>query len=77
MNYSDILQYFNTKSMKQDEMIDSITNEMYSNNYTFMEQIIEEYVLGLNDKELNTLEKFINNISNTYEWMVDRALNLG
>lgn len=77
MNYSDILQYFSTKSMKQDEMIESLTNELYSNNYKLMENIIEEYVLSMNEEELNTLEKTINNISNTYEWMVDRALNLG
>ncbi len=77
MNYSDILQYFNTKSMKQDEMIESLTCELYNNNYKLFEGIIEEYVLGLNEQELNTLEKTINQISNTYEWMVDRALNLG
>ena len=58
-------------------MIDSLTNELYSNNYKLMENIIEEYVLNMNEQELNTLEKFINNISNTYEWMVDMALNLG
>ncbi len=67
MNYSDILQYFNTKSMKQDEMIESLKNELYSNNYCFMENIIEEYVLGLNEQELNTLENTMNEISNTYE----------
>lgn len=77
MNYSDILQYFNTKSMKQDELIESLTNELYSNNYKLFEDIIEEYVLSMNEEELNTLEKTINQISNTYEWMVDRALNLG
>ena len=77
MNYTDVVNFFNLHSMKQDEMIDSLTNELYSNNYKLMENIIEEYVLNMNDKELNTLEKFINNISNTYEWMVDRALNLG
>lgn len=67
MNYSEILQYFNTKSMKQDEMIESLTNELYNNNYKLIEDIIEEYVLGLNEQELNTLEKTINQISNTYE----------
>ena len=74
MNYSDILQYFNTKSMKQDEMIESLKNELYSNNYCFMENIIEEYVLGLNEQELNTLENTMNEISNTYEWGVDNPL---
>lgn len=77
MNYSDILQYFNTKSMKQDEMIESLNNELYSNNYKLMENIIEEYVLSMNEEELNTLEKTINQISNTYEWMVDMTQNLG
>lgn len=67
MNYSDILQYFNTKSMKQDELIESLTNELYSNNYKLFEDIIEEYVLSMNEEELNTLEKTINQISNTYE----------
>ena len=59
MNYSDIVQFFETKSMKQDEMIDSLKEQLYSNHYTLMEQIIEEYVLGLNETELNTLENFI------------------
>lgn len=67
MNYSDILQYFNTNSMKQDEMIESLTTELYNNNYKLFEGIIEEYVLGLNEQELNTLEKTMNQISNTYE----------
>ncbi len=67
MNYSDILQYFNTNSMKQDEMIESLTNELYNNNYKLFEGIIEEYVLGLNEQELNKLEKTMNQISNTYE----------
>jgi hypothetical protein len=34
-------------------------------------------VLGLNEQELNTLEKTMNQISNTYEWGVDMTLNLG
>ena len=74
MNYSDILQYYNNKSMKQDEMIESLTNELYNNNYKLMENIIEEYVLGLNETELNTLENTMNEISNTYEWGVDNPL---
>jgi hypothetical protein len=53
--------------MKQDEMIESLNNELYSNNYKLMENIIEEYVLSMNEEELNTLEKTINQISNTYE----------
>jgi hypothetical protein len=31
----------------------------------------------MNEEELNTLEKTINQISNTYEWMVDMTQNLG
>jgi hypothetical protein len=57
MNYTDIVQFFQNKSMLQQSLIDAITTEMYSNQYVFMETIIEEYVLGLNDKELATLEK--------------------
>lgn len=53
--------------MKQDELIESLTNELYSNNYKLFEDIIEEYVLSMNEEELNTLEKTINQISNTYE----------
>jgi hypothetical protein len=53
--------------MKQDEMIESLTCELYNNNYKLFEGIIEEYVLGLNEQELNTLEKFISQISNTYD----------
>ena len=67
MNYTDVVNFFNLHSMKQDEMIDSLTNELYSNNYKLMENIIEEYVLSMNEEELNTLEKTINAISNTYE----------
>ncbi len=57
MNYTDIVEFFQNKSMLQETLIDAITTEMYSNQYAFMETIIEEYVLGLNDKELATLEK--------------------
>jgi hypothetical protein len=60
MNYTDVLQFFQTKSMKQDEMIEALKEQLYSNEYVFMEQIIEEYVLGLNETELNTLENSIN-----------------
>lgn len=59
MNYTDVVQFF-TPSMKQDEMIEALTEELYNNNYKLMEQIIEEYVLGLNETELNTLENSIN-----------------
>lgn len=62
MNYTDVISFFNQHSMKQDEAIELIQEELYSNNYTFMEQIIEEYVLGLNETELVTL---MNTISNT------------
>ncbi len=67
MNYTDIVEFFGNKSMLQETLIDAISNELYSNNYTFMETIIEEYVLGLDDKELETLEKTIALISNTNE----------
>ena len=63
MNYTDVISFFNQHSMKQDEAIDLIQEELYSNNYTFIEQIIEEYVLGLNQQELETL---MNTIRNTY-----------
>lgn len=77
MNYSDVVDFFKSKSMKQDEMIESLTNELYNNNYKLMENIIEEYVLSMNEQELNTLEKTMNQISNTYEWMLDKALKIG
>lgn len=60
MNYTDVLQFFQTKSMKQDEMIEALKEQLYCNQYVFMEQIIEEYVLGLNETELETLEISIN-----------------
>ncbi len=60
VTYSDVVQFFQTKSMKQDEMIEALKEQLYSNEYVLMEQIIEEYVLGLNETELNTLENFIN-----------------
>ena len=60
MNYPDVVQFFQTKSMKQDEMIEALKEQLYSNEYVFMEQIIEEYVLGLNETELETLEISIN-----------------
>ena len=59
MNYTDVVQFF-SQSMKQDEMIEALKEQLYCNQYVFMEQIIEEYVLGLNDTELKTLENSIN-----------------
>ena len=59
MNYTDVVQFF-SQSMKQDEMIEALKEQLYCNQYVFMEQIIEEYVLGLNQTELNTLENSIN-----------------
>lgn len=59
MNYTDIVEFFNP-SMKQDQMIEVLKEQLYSNEYVLMEQIIEEYVLGLNVNELTTLENFIN-----------------
>jgi hypothetical protein len=60
MNYTDVVQFFQTKSMQQDEMISVLQEQLYSNNYKLMENIIEEYVLSMNEEELNTLEQFIN-----------------
>ena len=59
MNYTDVVQFFD-QSTKQDEMIEALKEQLYCNQYVFMEQIIEEYVLGLNQTELNTLENSIN-----------------
>jgi hypothetical protein len=59
MNYLDVVQFF-SPSMKQDEMIEALKEQLYCNQYVFMEQIIEEYVLGLNQTELKTLENSIN-----------------
>ena len=59
MNYPDVVQFF-SQSMKQDEMIEALKERLYCNQYAFMEQIIEEYVLGLNETELETLENSIN-----------------
>lgn len=58
MNYSDILQYF-SPAMKQDQMIEVLTEELYNNNYKLMEMIIEEYVSDMNNEQLSELEKFI------------------
>ena len=46
--------------MKQDEMIEVLTEELYSNNYKLMEQIIEEYVTSMDSEQLTHLEGFIN-----------------
>ena len=59
MNYTDIVEFFNP-SMKQDEMIEVLTEELFSNNYKLMEMIIEEYVSDMDMQELNALEEFIN-----------------
>lgn len=59
MNYTDVVQFF-SPSMKQDEMIEVLTEELYSNNYKLMEQIIEEYVTSMDSEQLNHLEGFIN-----------------
>jgi hypothetical protein len=45
--------------MNQDEAIELLQEQLYSNNYTFMENVIEEYVLGLDETELATLIKTI------------------
>ena len=60
MNYTDVIQFF-SPSMKQDQMIEVLTEELYGNNYKLMEMIIEEYVTSMNGEQLTELEKFINN----------------
>lgn len=48
--------------MKQEEqLIDALYSELYSNNYSLMEQVIEEYVLNLNPIEMNELENYVMN----------------
>jgi hypothetical protein len=59
MNYSDVVQFF-SPSMKQDEMIEVLTEELYANNFKLMEMIIEEYVTSMKFDELTQLEQFIN-----------------
>lgn len=46
--------------MKQDEMIEVLTEELYANNFKLMEMIIEEYVTSMKFDELTQLEQFIN-----------------
>lgn len=60
MNYPDVVQFF-SPSMKQDEMIEVLTEELYSNNYKLMEMIIEEYVTSMDSEQLTHLEDFITN----------------
>jgi hypothetical protein len=48
--------------MKQEaEMIDRLYQELYANNYSLMEKVIEEYVLNLNPIEMNELETYVMN----------------
>ena len=55
VDYTEVISFFNLHSMNQDEAIELLQEELYSNNYTFMERIIEEYVLGLDKTELANL----------------------
>jgi hypothetical protein len=55
VDYTEVISFFNLHSMNQDEAIELLQEELYSNNYTFMENVIEEYVLGLDETELATL----------------------
>lgn len=55
VDYTEVISFFNLHSMNQDEAIELLQEELYSNNYTFMERIIEEYVLGLDQTELANL----------------------
>ena len=48
--------------MKQEsQLIDALYEELYANNYSLMEKVIEEYVLNLNPIEMNMLEDLIVN----------------
>jgi hypothetical protein len=60
MKYTDVVQFF-SPSMKQDEMIEILTEELYNNNYKLMEMIIEEYVTSMDSEQLTHLEDFITN----------------
>jgi hypothetical protein len=55
VDYTEVISFFNLHSMNQDEAIELLQEELYSNNYTFMESIIEEYVLRLDQQELANL----------------------
>jgi len=55
VNYTEVISFFNLHSMNQDEAIELLQEELYSNNYVFMEKVIEEYVLGLEQTELANL----------------------
>ena len=48
--------------MKQEsQLIDALCEELYANNYSLIEKVIEEYVLNLNPIEMNILEDLIVN----------------
>ena len=55
VDYTEVISFLNLHSMNQDEAIELLQEQLYSNNYTFMENVIEEYVLGLDETELATL----------------------
>jgi|LakMenE18May11ns_1017448.scaffolds.fasta_scaffold9006803_1 hypothetical protein len=59
VDYTEVISFLNLHSMNQDEAIELLQEQLYSNNYTFMENVIEEYVLGLDETELATLIKTI------------------
>ena len=59
MSYSEIVEFFK-RPIDDQIIIDLLQEELYSNNYALMEQVLEEYVLGLNNTEKTTL---FNNIS--------------
>ncbi len=64
VDYTEVISFLNLHSMNQDEAIELLQEQLYSNNYTFMENVIEEYVLGLDETELATL---INTIRTAYQ----------
>lgn len=55
VDYTEVISFFKLHSMNQDEAIELLQEELYSNNYVFMEKVIEEYVLGLDKTELANL----------------------
>lgn len=59
MSYSEIVEFFK-RPIDDQALIDALQEQLYCNNYELMEQVLEEYVLGLNDTEKTTL---FNNIS--------------
>lgn len=70
MSYSEIVEFFK-RPMDDQIIIDALYEELYSNNYVLMEQVLEEYVLGLSDTEKTTLFNNISaNMTHKVSWSV-------